>query len=75
MLETKTVTNGPIPNQLQRACHDTLPWLISVSLDATRFHSHRTGRAGRIASRRAPVGKRRPDGSALRSYKGDFIEW
>jgi len=23
---------GPIAKQLQRACHDTLPWLISVSL-------------------------------------------
>src|SRR5262249_17973371 len=34
MLETKTVTNGPIAKQLQDACADTLPWLISVSLDA-----------------------------------------
>src|SRR4029077_2841649 len=24
--------NGPIGVQLQRACHDTLPWLISFSL-------------------------------------------
>ena len=23
---------APIPKQLQRVCHDTLPWLISVSL-------------------------------------------
>jgi hypothetical protein len=34
MLETKTVTNGPIARQLQRGCHDTLPWLISFSLDS-----------------------------------------
>jgi hypothetical protein len=34
MLETKTVTNGPMAVQLRRACHDTLPWLISFSLDA-----------------------------------------
>jgi hypothetical protein len=33
MLETKTVTNGPMAVQLRRACHDTLPWLISFSLD------------------------------------------
>ena len=26
--------NGPIAIQLLRVCHDTLPWLISVSLDA-----------------------------------------
>jgi hypothetical protein len=32
MLETKTVTNGPFAIQVQRVCHDTLPWLISVSL-------------------------------------------
>jgi hypothetical protein len=32
MLETKTVTNGPISKQVQRVCHDTLPWLISFSL-------------------------------------------
>ena len=32
MLEIKTVTNGPIAKQLQ-FCHDTLPWLISFSLD------------------------------------------
>ncbi|HZD08488.1 MAG TPA: hypothetical protein VE176_09570, partial [Candidatus Limnocylindrales bacterium] len=25
--------NGPIAKQLQRVCHNTLPWLISVSLD------------------------------------------
>jgi hypothetical protein len=24
--------NGPISLQLQRICHDTLPWLISFSL-------------------------------------------
>jgi hypothetical protein len=24
--------NGPIARQIQRACHDSLPWLISVSL-------------------------------------------
>jgi len=34
MLETKTVTNGPITKYLQRVCHVTLPWLISVSLGA-----------------------------------------
>ena len=34
MLETKTVTNGPTAMPRQRACHSTLPWLISVSLDA-----------------------------------------
>jgi hypothetical protein len=32
MLETKTVTNGPIAMQLQHVCHGTLPWLISFSL-------------------------------------------
>ena len=26
---------GPIAKQLRRACHDTLPWLISFSLDGT----------------------------------------
>ena len=35
MLEIKTVTNGPIPMRVQRVCHDTLPLLISVSLDVT----------------------------------------
>jgi len=25
--------NGPIAMRPQRVCHDTLPWLISVSLD------------------------------------------
>jgi hypothetical protein len=25
--------NGPIGKQVQRVCHDTLPWLISFSLD------------------------------------------
>jgi hypothetical protein len=33
MLEIKTVTNGPIAKHVQRVCHHTLPWLISVSLD------------------------------------------
>jgi len=32
MLETKTVTNGPITKEPHRVCHDTLPRLISVSL-------------------------------------------
>ena len=27
MLETKTVTNGPIAKQPQRACHDTLDFI------------------------------------------------
>ena len=36
MLEIKTVTNGPIAEQLQCACHDTLPWLISFSLGDSR---------------------------------------
>src|SRR5439155_12017852 len=27
MLETKTVTNGPIAKQLQRVCHDTLDFV------------------------------------------------
>ena len=36
MLESKTVTNGPIADMLQRVCHDTLPWLISFSLDGER---------------------------------------
>ena len=27
MLETKTVTNGPIAMQLQRVCHDTLDFI------------------------------------------------
>jgi hypothetical protein len=25
--------NGPLARKLQRACYDTLPWLISISLD------------------------------------------
>src|SRR6266550_4223615 len=29
--------NGPLAIQLQRACHQPRPWLISVSLDA---HAH-----------------------------------
>jgi hypothetical protein len=33
MLEIKTVTNGPTSKSRQRVCHDTLPWLISFSLD------------------------------------------
>jgi len=33
MLEIKTVTNGPMARKLQRACRNTLPWLISFSLD------------------------------------------
>ena len=33
MLETKTVTNGPFAEYVERVCHDTLPWLISFSLD------------------------------------------
>jgi hypothetical protein len=33
MLELKTVTNGPIARKTQPVCHDTLPWLISFSLD------------------------------------------
>jgi hypothetical protein len=36
MLETKTVTNGPIALQLQCVCHETLPWLISFSLGGRR---------------------------------------
>src|SRR5947208_16867313 len=32
MLETKTVTNGPIAVPPQRVCHNTMPWLISFSL-------------------------------------------
>src|SRR5262249_36855701 len=35
MLESKTVTNGPIALQVQTVCHDTLPWLISFSLGPT----------------------------------------
>ena len=35
MLEIKTVTNGPTSKQGQRVCHDTLPWLISFSLDVS----------------------------------------
>jgi hypothetical protein len=27
-------SNGPIAVQLRRACHDALPWLISVSLNS-----------------------------------------
>ena len=38
MLEIKTVTNGPITKQGQRICHDTLPWLISFSLDDGIHH-------------------------------------
>jgi hypothetical protein len=34
MLETKTVTNGPLAKQLQHVCHGTLPWLIFFSLGA-----------------------------------------
>ncbi len=33
MLEIKTVTNGPTSKCVQRVCHDTLPRLISFSLD------------------------------------------
>ena len=33
MLEIKTVTNRPLAGKLQRVCRDTLPWLISFSLD------------------------------------------
>jgi hypothetical protein len=29
-------SNGPIAIQLQRVCHDTLPWLISLSLGLCR---------------------------------------
>src|SRR6266446_6571312 len=36
MLETKTVTNGPLARQLQRACHRPRPWLISFSLGVKR---------------------------------------
>ena len=28
-----SVVNGPIPMRVQHVCHDTLPWLISFSLD------------------------------------------
>jgi hypothetical protein len=28
--------NSPNTEQIQRDCHDTLPWLISVSLGACR---------------------------------------
>src|SRR6266404_5176995 len=46
MLETKTVTNGPFAKKLRRVCHDTLPWLISFSLDVCvtlwpSWHEHR----------------------------------
>jgi hypothetical protein len=41
MLETKTVTNGPIAQQVQSVCHDTLPWLISFSLVKVNL-DHRT---------------------------------
>src|SRR5439155_803022 len=40
--------NGPIAMQLQRVCHDTLPWLISFSL---AFHQ-----AGRLGSYRKKLG-------------------
>ena len=36
MLETKTVTNGPIALEVYRVCHDTLPWLISFPLGLAR---------------------------------------
>ena len=32
MLEIKTVTNGTLAMRDQHVCHNTLPWLISVSL-------------------------------------------
>ena len=40
MLETKTVTNGPIAKQVLRVRHSTLPWLISVSLDPASALAH-----------------------------------
>jgi hypothetical protein len=37
--------NGPLAVQLQSVCHDTLPWLISFSLDPCgSFFSHRLRR-------------------------------
>jgi hypothetical protein len=30
--------NGPISECIQRVCHDTLPWLISVSLGIVVCH-------------------------------------
>jgi len=32
-IEAINAANGPLAKQLQRVCHDTLPWLISFSLD------------------------------------------
>jgi hypothetical protein len=43
MLELKTVTNGPNAMQLQCACHDTLPGLISLQW-LISFSSERTPR-------------------------------
>ena len=43
--------NGPIAIQPQRVCHDTLPWLISISLGVWRAQS----RAGVYAEMSAIV--------------------
>jgi hypothetical protein len=32
--------NGPSARKLQRVCHDTLPWLISFSLDRSKANCH-----------------------------------
>jgi hypothetical protein len=29
--------NGPLPKYTQPVCHDTLPWLISISLGSIQF--------------------------------------
>jgi hypothetical protein len=31
--------NDPVAKQLSRVCHDTLPWLISISLDGNLDHT------------------------------------
>ena len=40
--------NGPITKLVQRVCHDTLPWLISFSLDvlSQATHSRRVSSLG-----------------------------
>src|SRR5215471_4345270 len=36
-LQPFMASNGPMAERLQRVCHDTLLWLISVSLDRVRL--------------------------------------
>jgi hypothetical protein len=47
--------NGPIAKQVQYICHDTLPWLISISLERTyrmSIESDIVERVNRAASKK-----------------------